>query len=202
MDFRRFLEAILEGFWMPESMQKSIEFWMDSRRGSGTILASKIGPKSFQKLIWTNSKNLDFVWRVLQKWRYGALEIQPKCVQKLLRKFITFLMIFERLLASILHPKIIQKCIKIASKIDWCFYWFLDWFWHHFGRQNASKIGSKTQWNLECFLKGFLNRRCCQKGRPECGKSAPTGSMGRGKGRGQVTPAPASVVYSHPPFNT
>ena len=51
MDFGRVLEAILEGFWMPESMQKSIEFWMDSRRGSGTILASKIGPKSLQKLI-------------------------------------------------------------------------------------------------------------------------------------------------------
>ena len=67
MDFGRVLEAILEGFWMPESMQKSIEFWMDSRRGSGTILASKIGPKSLQKLIGTNSKNLDFVWRVLQK---------------------------------------------------------------------------------------------------------------------------------------
>ena len=51
MDFGRVLEAILEGFWMPESMQKSIEFWMDSRRGFGTILASKIGPKSLQKLI-------------------------------------------------------------------------------------------------------------------------------------------------------
>ena len=112
MDFGRVLEAILEGFWMPESMQKSIEFWMDSRRGSGTILACKIEPKSFQKLIWTNSKNLDFVWRVLQKWRYGALNIQPKCVQKLLRKFITFLMIFGRLLASSLHPKIIKKCIQ------------------------------------------------------------------------------------------
>ena len=45
MDFGRVLEAILEGFWMPESMQKSIEFWMDSRRGSGTILASKMCPK-------------------------------------------------------------------------------------------------------------------------------------------------------------
>ena len=54
MDFGRVLEAILEGFWMPESMQKSIEFWMDSRRGSGTILASKIGPKKF-------------AWSVLQK---------------------------------------------------------------------------------------------------------------------------------------
>ena len=43
MDFGRVLEAILEGFWMPKSMQKSIEFWMDSRRGSGMILASKIG---------------------------------------------------------------------------------------------------------------------------------------------------------------
>ena len=51
MDFGRVLEAIWEGFWMPESMQKSIEFWMDSRRGSGMILASKIGPKSLQKLI-------------------------------------------------------------------------------------------------------------------------------------------------------
>ena len=112
MDFGRVLEAILEGFWMPASMQKSIEFWMDSGRGSSMILASKTCPKSFQKLIWPNSKNLDFVWRVLQKWRYGALEIQPKCVQKLLRKFITFLMIFERLLASILHPKIIKQYIQ------------------------------------------------------------------------------------------
>ena len=51
MDFGRVLEAILEGFWMPESMQKSIEFWMDSGRGSGMILASKVGSKSLQKLI-------------------------------------------------------------------------------------------------------------------------------------------------------
>ena len=51
MDFGRVLEAILEGFWMPESMQKSIEFWMDSVRGSGMILASKLGPTSLQKWI-------------------------------------------------------------------------------------------------------------------------------------------------------
>ena len=51
MDFGRVLEANLEGFWMPESMQKSIEFWMDSGRVSGMILASKIDPKSLQKWI-------------------------------------------------------------------------------------------------------------------------------------------------------
>ena len=48
----------------------------------------------------------------LQKRRYGALDIQPKCVQKLLRKFITFWMVFVRLLASILHPTITKKCIQ------------------------------------------------------------------------------------------
>ena len=41
MDFGRVLEVILEGFWMPESMQKSIEFWMDSGIGSSMILASE-----------------------------------------------------------------------------------------------------------------------------------------------------------------
>ena len=72
MDFGRVLAAIFEGFWMPESMQKSIEFWMDSRSGFGTILASKTCSTSFKKLIWPNSKNLDFASRVLQKSRYGA----------------------------------------------------------------------------------------------------------------------------------
>ena len=67
MDFGRVLESILEGFWMPESMQKSIEFWMDYGRGFSMILASKTCPESFQKLTWPNSKNLDFAWRVLQK---------------------------------------------------------------------------------------------------------------------------------------
>ena len=37
----------------------------------------------------------------------------------------------------------------------------------------------KNQLNLECFLKGFLNRRCCQKGSPNDPKSAPAWSTGR-----------------------
>ena len=67
MDFGKVFEAIFGGFWMPESMQKSVEFWMDSGKDFGTILASKMYPKSFQKLVWPNFKNFDFAWRVLQK---------------------------------------------------------------------------------------------------------------------------------------
>ena len=67
---------------MPESIQKSAEFGMDSGRGSGTILASNMCPKSLQKSMWPNSKNLDFALKVVQKRRLGRPEAsQPKSTQ-------------------------------------------------------------------------------------------------------------------------
>ena len=91
----RKINGFFEGFWEG--------FWCD--------FGSKILPKRIQKSTWPNPKTIDFAWRVLQKPGFGVFPWHPKSIQKLLRKCITFLMIFGSLLAPIRPSKITQKCI-------------------------------------------------------------------------------------------
>ena len=56
MDFGRVLEAILEGFWMPESMQKSIELILKTLILCGGYCKNEgMGPSRFNRNMSKNS---------------------------------------------------------------------------------------------------------------------------------------------------
>ena len=84
----------------------------------GRIFQSKLCRVCLTFATWSNFKNLDFAWKILQKWRYGTFLRCPKCVRKILAKIITFLMVFGSPLAHIWASKIIQKWIPNPLEIS------------------------------------------------------------------------------------
>ena len=56
----------------------------------GAILAPKTVRKWMRKRTWSNRKNHDFAWKVLQKSRYGTFPWPSECVEKAIKKLHEF----------------------------------------------------------------------------------------------------------------
>ena len=103
----------------------SADFCMSFQSTLDCIFSPKMVSKSFKMLIWSHYKNSVFVWKVLQKSRFGTFPLHEKSVLEVLRKNVIFLMVFGSRLTPIWAPKNDTICIKnrIENLID--FLWML-----------------------------------------------------------------------------
>ena len=90
----------------------SADFGVSFQTTLECIFGPKIVPKSYKMSTWSHSKNSVFVWTVLRKSRFGTFPWHDKSVPQVLRKHITFLMVFGSRLTPIWALINHTKCIK------------------------------------------------------------------------------------------
>ena len=104
----------------------SADFGVSFQTTLDCIFGPKMVPKSFKMSIWSHCKNSVFVWKVLQKSRFGTFPWHENSVPQVLRKHITFLVVFGSRFAIIWAPQNHTQCIKNRIEKN---HRFFNWFW-------------------------------------------------------------------------